>query len=167
MLTAVGAPLLVNLAVSLGAPAGVQLLPVVHSPPGPVQVPEGGACALTSAGTAEQMPPANAMTNHAEPPGAPDGLNHFDCIQPPHRRSGPTRCRHHPRRTPQGTITRTNTASNRLPPLPRQARAFDAAFDDGSLRRLVGAKRVQIHSCDFRRRAGCRHVVPTGRPDLG
>src|SRR5215471_17293818 len=66
MVTEVGAPLLVNVAVLSGtvlAGTEVQLLPVVHSAPGPVQVPSvaraGFGASMVSAPS--QTPPSSAL----------------------------------------------------------------------------------------------------------
>ncbi len=67
MVTEVGAALLVNVAVLSGT-VGVelQLVPVVHSAPGPVQVPST-AYAAPGASAASQMPPSSAARVGAEP----------------------------------------------------------------------------------------------------
>ena len=135
MLTAVGAPLLVKVALLVGV-AGVQLLPVVHSLPGPVQV---ASCAMTLLGTAKQTPLANATSIHVEPRADANGPNCLDCIPLHHGRPEPA-VSHHPRRTPQKNIPWKHAAGNHLAPLPRQTRAFDAACSDGSLRRRSGGR---------------------------
>ena len=68
MVTAVGAPLLVNVAVLSGT-VGVelQLVPVVHSAPGPCQVPSV-ACADVAASNAAAAVVANKMRASRRPP---------------------------------------------------------------------------------------------------
>src|SRR5687767_6751997 len=134
MLTVVGAPmLLLNSAVPVGTVAGFQLLPFVHSLPGPVQV---ASCAVTSVGMAKQTLPANAMNIHVEPRVDTNDPNCLDCIPLP-----PQAIRNNPvspssqRRTPQKNIPRKNVAGNHLLAAALAARAFDAARDDGNLRR--------------------------------
>ena len=104
---------------------------------------------------------------HVEPRADANGPNCLDCIPLPHGRSG----------TPGVAITKTYSPekhpmekcsgqSSRA--IARQTRAFDAACSDGSLRRRSGrGSLVQIHSCDFRGRSGCRHVVSPGRAHRG
>lgn len=72
MVTDAGAPLLVNVAVLLGTVLGVgvelQLVPVVHSAPGPVQVPSTARAASGAnvASVPSHAPPSSAARKVAE-----------------------------------------------------------------------------------------------------
>ena len=79
MVTAVGAPLLVNVAVPSGtAGEELQLVPVVHSLPAPSQVPST-ACAGPTADATSAAPADHAM-HFATPTGIPDGRIRLDCM---------------------------------------------------------------------------------------
>ena len=72
MVTAVGAPLLVNVAVPSGtAGAELQLVPVVHSLPAPVQMPST-ACAGPTSDATSAAPADPAIHFNARPPRMPD-----------------------------------------------------------------------------------------------
>jgi hypothetical protein len=80
IVTAVGAPLLVNVAVPSGTTgAELQLLPVVHSLPAPTHVPST-ARAGPAADATIATPADHATHFNATPTGNPDGRTRLDCI---------------------------------------------------------------------------------------
>ena len=135
MLTAVGAPLLVNVAVPSGtAGAELQLVPVVHSLPGPVQV---ASCAGPS--SARKATPADHATRfHVEPRVDRTAPTDWTAYAPD-TRSGTTRVAI-PKTYSQEIVPWKNASGNHLAPLPRQTRAFDAACSDSSLWRRSGGR---------------------------
>ncbi len=80
MVTVVGARLLVNVAVPSGTTgAESQLLPVVHSIPGPTQVPST-ACAGPTLDATRAAPVDHATHFNARPARLPDGHLPLDSI---------------------------------------------------------------------------------------